>query len=149
MTSIDSSTPERTAQLGFAIAATLTGGEIIAVTAPLGAGKTVLAKGIASGLGITDTVTSPTYTIVSEYAARLKLIHVDLYRVESEDDYEQLAVDELLGDDTVAFIEWPERAGASLPEDVIAIDITIEAGGTRKISLPDSLARDLPAGALP
>ena len=133
-------------QLGIAIAASLVGGEVIGLYAPLGAGKTILAKGIAHGLGVTDLVTSPTYTIVSQYDARLQLVHVDLYRIEGEEEYDQLAVNELLGYDTVMVIEWPERAGSHLPDGALPIEITIESDGVRTVRLPDTLAARVSEG---
>ena len=122
------------------MASALRGKEVIAVTAALGVGKTVLVKGIARGLGITEIITSPTYTIVSEYAGRLRLIHVDLYRIHSEEEYDQLALDELINKGTVVVIEWPERAGSLLPENTLNIAIVIESNGDRTVRLPETLA---------
>jgi tRNA threonylcarbamoyladenosine biosynthesis protein TsaE len=146
MTSFTSTSPEQTMRVGESIAATLRGGEVIALYAPLGAGKTVLAKGLARGLGVTDVVTSPTYTIISEYSARLGLVHVDLYRIESEDEYDQLAVNELLSYDTVVLIEWPERAGSYLPEGALPIEIAICPDGTRLLKVPEVLTTGLSEG---
>ena len=106
----------------------------------LGAGKTVLAKGIARSLGVTETVTSPTYTIVSEYEGRLRLLHVDLYRIHDDDEYLQLGLDDEFTSQTVALIEWPERARAALPEDALPIRITIENEASRSFDLPNGLA---------
>jgi len=139
LSSVRSTSPEQTIILGERIAATLRGGEVIALHAPLGAGKTVLAKGIARGLGVTEVVTSPTYTIVSEYTGRLQFIHVDLYRIDSEEEYDRLAVNELLDYGTVAVIEWPERAGESLPEGTVLVEIAIEPNGDRTVRFPDTL----------
>ncbi len=125
--------------LGERIAAGLRGGEVLALHAPLGAGKTVLAKGIARGLAVTEVVTSPTYTIVSQYSGRLAFIHVDLYRIDSEEEYDMLAVNELLDYGTVAVIEWPERAGESLPDGTLVLEITIEPNGDRTVTFPDGL----------
>ena len=110
MPTIRSSSAEQTQNLGERIASSLRGNNVIALHAPLGAGKTVLAKGIARGLGVTDIVTSPTYTIISEYSGRFLFIHVDLYRIGSEEEYDQLALTELMNQDAVVVIEWPERA---------------------------------------
>lgn len=129
--------------LGEKIASGLRGGEVIALRAPLGAGKTVLAKGIARGLGVTDVVTSPTYTIVSEYGGRLQFIHVDLYRIESEEEYDQLAVNEYIDSSSVVVIEWPERAGAYLPEGILAVEIAIEPDGNRMVEIADTLTASI------
>ncbi|MBU8912465.1 MAG: tRNA (adenosine(37)-N6)-threonylcarbamoyltransferase complex ATPase subunit type 1 TsaE [Spirochaetales bacterium] len=131
------------------MASALRGGEVITLRAPLAAGKTVLAKGIARGLGVTDIVTSPTYTIVSEYAGRLQLTHVDLYRIDGEEEYDQLAVNELIDSGTVVVIEWPERAGTYLPEGVLAVEITIEPNGDRTVNLPGALTPSREDGTRP
>jgi tRNA threonylcarbamoyladenosine biosynthesis protein TsaE len=146
MTSLRSTSPEQTLQLGVTLGSALRGGEVIALHAPLGAGKTVLAKGIAQGLGITDVVTSPTYTIISEYPAPVGLVHVDLYRIESEEEYDQLAVNELVNYDTVIVIEWPERAGSYLPNEALSIEISIGPDGVRLFTLPDALVAGLSEG---
>lgn len=106
---------------------------------PLGAGKTTLAKGIASGLDIRDTVTSPTYTIVSEYEGRLPLHHVDLYRITDEEEFIQLGLDDMLSGRGITLIEWPERAGAELPQPSVAITIRIRRGDEREIEGPAEL----------
>jgi len=125
--------------LGQRMASGFRGGEVVALRAPLGAGKTVLAKGIARGLGVTDVVTSPTYTIVSEYSGLLRFIHVDLYRIEGEEEFDLLAVNELMDPHTVVVIEWPERAGEYLPDGALAVEIRIEPNGDRTVVLADSL----------
>ena len=139
-TSLISADADQTRRFGERLGRTLAGGEIIALDAPLGAGKTVFAKGVASGLDVTETVTSPTYTIISEYSGRLRFVHVDLYRIESEDDYDQLAVDELVDAQTVVLIEWPDRAGSALPYSAIQIGIAIDRNGVRHIDLPEDVA---------
>jgi tRNA threonylcarbamoyladenosine biosynthesis protein TsaE len=106
---------------------------------PLGAGKTTLAKGIALALGVTETVTSPTYTIVSDYVGRLALHHIDLYRIAGEEDFEQLGLEELFDGPGVSVVEWPERAGGSLPAGAESITIEIRADGRRRITGPDRL----------
>jgi len=146
MTSVRSTSTEQTLHTGELIGSALTGGEVIALYAPLGAGKTVIAKGIARCLDITEVVTSPTYTIISEYTGRLRLVHVDLYRVNSEEEFEQLALDEYMGTDAVAIIEWPERAGAALPLGALRVEIAVDPSGDRIIQVPDSLAASLPTG---
>ncbi|MFW5684945.1 MAG: tRNA (adenosine(37)-N6)-threonylcarbamoyltransferase complex ATPase subunit type 1 TsaE, partial [Spirochaetota bacterium] len=86
----------QTIELGARIGSRLSPGAILVLDGPLGAGKTTLAKGIAAGLGVNETVTSPTYTIVSEYSGTLPLYHVDLYRISGEDEYVQLGLDDML-----------------------------------------------------
>lgn len=140
MATILTKTAEETLEIGSRIGARLTGGETILLDAPLGAGKTVFAKGIADGLGVRDVVTSPTFTLVAEYPGRLTLVHADLYRIGGEDEYEQLALDEYHSSDSVLIVEWPDRAGGRLPEDAISVAIEILASGERRLTLPDRLA---------
>jgi tRNA threonylcarbamoyladenosine biosynthesis protein TsaE len=112
---------------------------VIALSGSLGAGKTVLAKAIGRALGVTDVITSPTYTIVAEYEGSLPFFHVDLYRITSETEYELLGLDELFDGRGVTVVEWPERAGASLPARTQTIEIEISGDGERCFALPDSL----------
>ena len=122
-----SGSPEETEALGAGIAAHLTAGSVIALRGALGAGKTCLAKGIARGLGIAETVTSPTYTIVSEYctAQCVPLYHIDAYRLSGDEDFENTGALELLGSSGIALIEWSERIPCSIPSDAISINIEI------------------------
>ncbi|MFP4113347.1 MAG: tRNA (adenosine(37)-N6)-threonylcarbamoyltransferase complex ATPase subunit type 1 TsaE [Spirochaetota bacterium] len=134
-----SSSPEQTAALGRRIASRLNPGSILLLDGPLGAGKTALAKGIAAGLGVGETVTSPTYTIVSEYRGRLPLYHVDLYRISDEEEYLNLGLEELLYADGVSLVEWPERAGAPIPGATATLSIRIREDGRREICGPATL----------
>jgi tRNA threonylcarbamoyladenosine biosynthesis protein TsaE len=136
---ITTTSSEETEQLGEILGRHLAGGEWVALHAPLGAGKTVFAKGIARALGVPDVITSPTYTIVSEYEGRLRLVHVDLYRIDGTDEFEQLAVDELAGEHSVVVIEWPERAGDALPSDTLVVTMTIRQDGSRTVALPEHI----------
>ena len=81
---------------------------------PLGAGKTVLAKGIARGLGVEDEIISPTYTIVADYPGRIPLAHVDLYRVEGAAQIAGLGLDDLLAGPGVTVVEWGEKLEPTL-----------------------------------
>lgn len=117
----------------------MTPGAILLLEGPLGSGKTTLAKGIARGLGVTDTVTSPTYTIVSEYEGRLPLYHIDLYRISGEDEFVQLGLDDVLYGAGVALVEWPGRAGAQLEGANATIEISINPNGSRSVTCPDHL----------
>jgi tRNA threonylcarbamoyladenosine biosynthesis protein TsaE len=121
--------------LGVRLARRLGPGSVVALRGGLGAGKTCLAKGIARGLGIDEPVTSPTYTIVSEYQGRLPLYHIDAYRLEGDEDFENLGGKELLFGEGVSVIEWSERIPRSLPEDAVFVDINISGGGRRIINI--------------
>ncbi len=106
---------------------------------PLASGKTTITQGIARGLGVTEPVTSPTYTIISEYTGRLRLYHIDLYRISSEDELAELGLDETVGRAGVCVVEWPERAGRSMPETAIRITLRMNDDGSRSITAPAKL----------
>jgi tRNA threonylcarbamoyladenosine biosynthesis protein TsaE len=109
----------------------------VALKGPLGAGKTCFTKGIARSLGIAEEITSPTYTIVSEYEARdpgdrstvIPFFHIDAYRLKGEDDFSSLGGEEYLGEEGISVVEWAERIAGSLPQDALAAEIEITGGG--------------------
>ena len=97
---------------------------VITLTGDLGAGKTTLARAICEGYGVTDEVTSPTFTIVHEYQApRSPVYHVDLYRLTGPQDLLSLGWDELVASRAVVLIEWPERAAELVPADHLPIEL--------------------------
>lgn len=106
-----------------ALAAQLHGGEVIAFTGGMGAGKTAFTRGLAIGLGAGDVASSPTFAIVNEYPGRLILEHFDMYRIESWDDLYSTGFFDYLDTDRVLAVEWSENIAAALPEDAITIDI--------------------------
>ena len=122
-----SQSAEETFALGERIGSHLAGGEILLLDGPLGAGKTIFAKGVASSLEIdTSEVTSPSFTLVNIYEGRLKLYHMDLYRLsEGAAAAHAVDLDELLADETAVFvIEWAERMGRyPLPPPVYQVSI--------------------------
>jgi len=110
-------------------------GHIIALQGTLGAGKTTFVKGLALGLDISDEITSPTYTIISEYKGRINLIHMDLYRIDSIEEFEMLGTDEFMYADNLTIIEWSEKISELLPDSIINVNITILPDKTRKIEI--------------
>ena len=115
--------PEETEALGEALAQQLHGGEVLAFTGDLGAGKTAFTRGLARGLGITDPVTSPTYTIVNEYLrGRLPLFHFDMYRLGSSDELFDIGWEDYLARGGVCAVEWSENVADAM-EDAITIEI--------------------------
>jgi tRNA threonylcarbamoyladenosine biosynthesis protein TsaE len=133
-----SSSPEETLAIGERIAAGLGRGSVVAIRGGLGAGKTCLAKGIARGLGVRDEVTSPSYTIVSEYAAGpLPLYHIDAYRLGGDDDFQALGGDEYLQGGGIAVIEWSDRIPGSIPRSALLVSIEILADGRRSIAVEE------------
>jgi tRNA threonylcarbamoyladenosine biosynthesis protein TsaE len=111
---LPSASPEETRAIGERIGAALAPGSIVLLRGPLGAGKTVLVKGIARGLGVTDEIISPTYTLVADYPGRIPLAHVDLYRVDLEAEIAGLGLDDLLDGPGVTVVEWGEKLEATL-----------------------------------
>lgn len=125
-----------TIEFGKRFAETLKAGDVIALYAQLATGKTYFTKGIAQGLGITETVTSPTFTIVSEYGGgRLHLYHVDAYRLASAEDFLDIGAEEMLYGDGVCVIEWAEFVEAALPPHCIRITVTVQSDGSRIFSI--------------
>ena len=99
-------------------------GQVIALTGDLGAGKTTLTKAIARGLGISETVTSPTFTIVKEYrSGRLPLFHFDVYRIGDVEEMYELGYEEYFFGDGVCVIEWADLIEELIPEDALKISI--------------------------
>lgn len=134
-----SSSPEETFNLGFKLGEQLKGGEILLLSGPLGAGKTLFVKGICAALGIEEEdVTSPSFTLVNPYDGRLRLYHLDLYRLdEGASAAHAVDIDDLLADENaVIVIEWAERMGRyRLPEGVYRIVIAGDGDAPREISI--------------
>lgn len=127
--------PDETLSIGKRIAATLCQGSIIAINGELGSGKTFLAKGIAAGLGIQENLTSPTYTIISEYPCSPVLYHIDAYRLDGDRDFEDIGGPEILNSGGICIIEWSDRIIKSLPDNVIAISMKITGPSSREIQI--------------
>ena len=123
-----------TERFGSCLATRLVAGSIVALYGPLGAGKTVLVRGMARGLGIAEPITSPSYTIVAEYGSTVPLIHIDLYRTSSYEELESLGFDEIISKPGIVAIEWADRADHLLPVDSIRIHISIREVG-REITI--------------
>lgn len=115
--------PAETQELGERLAAQLAGGEVIAFTGGMGAGKTAFTRGLAIGLGAGDVASSPTFALVNEYQGRLILDHFDMYRIETWEDLESTGFFDYLETDRVLAIEWSENIEGALPEERIAVDI--------------------------
>jgi len=132
-----SDSPTETFNLGAMVGSQLSGGEILLLSGPLGAGKTVFVKGLAHGLEIDpEEVTSPSFTLVNPYDARLRLYHIDLYRLdEGASAAHAVDLDELLSDEqAVIVIEWAERLGRyHLPDNVRRITISGDGDEPREV----------------
>jgi tRNA threonylcarbamoyladenosine biosynthesis protein TsaE len=137
-----STSAQETFRLGERLGEQLTGGEILLLSGPLGAGKTVFVKGIASALDLDPyEVTSPSFTLVNPYEGRLRLFHIDLYRLdEGSSAAHAVDLEELLTDDeAVIVIEWAERMGAyRLPPDVWRINISGAGDEPRRVMITET-----------
>ena len=129
---IISSSPEETMQIGAKIGTVLNPGAIVALKGGLGSGKTILAQGIAQSLGIKEQITSPTYTIISEYEGSIPFYHMDVYRLCGDEDFHLSGGEELLYGKGICVIEWAERI--TLPSGTLYISIIILEDGKRCIS---------------
>jgi tRNA threonylcarbamoyladenosine biosynthesis protein TsaE len=148
-----SRSPEETRAYGERIGKLLTGGEWIALEGTLGAGKTHFIQGVARGLGIVDSpVTSPTFVFVHEFRGRRPFAHVDLFRIEREEDLLDLGILEYLDSPWVVAIEWADKGGRFLPAERLTIRLThlsetsrqieIETAGSRYQKIADILVGD-------
>ncbi|HKR79598.1 MAG TPA: tRNA (adenosine(37)-N6)-threonylcarbamoyltransferase complex ATPase subunit type 1 TsaE [Nitrospira sp.] len=128
------SSPHETDQLGRLIGSVLMGGESLALSGTLGAGKTALVRGIAAGLGAAaEAVSSPTFVLLHEYRGRLPLAHLDLYRIDSLRDAESIGLDDYLSGSTVVAVEWADKALALLPPDRLEMELRHRSVQSRSI----------------
>ncbi len=127
--------PSETEAVGAELAQRLIPGAVIAYTGDLGAGKTAFTRGLARGLGCTDLVTSPTYTIVNEYlSGRMPLFHFDMYRLASAEDLWDIGWEDYLERGGVCAVEWSENVAEAL-EDPIFVHIEKTGDESRKITI--------------
>ncbi len=150
-----------TRRLGHALAACVTAGDLLVLEGDLGAGKTFLVRSLSRALGVpTDVpVTSPTFELVHELPAKLPLVHVDLYRLESADAVEALGLDEHIGRRSVVIVEWGKRFFEALGGEGIVLALSLDPSdgkssarrceitgyGSRGVALAERLARVFPA----
>lgn len=126
---------EQTRALGARLGRILTGGEVIALIGPLGAGKTQWVKGLSDGAGVTDldAVNSPTFVLVNEYAGRVHIHHLDAYRLAGPAELSALGFDEMIDSGSTVVIEWADRVMSVLPEDCLTITMEIAGLTERRI----------------
>jgi tRNA threonylcarbamoyladenosine biosynthesis protein TsaE len=141
---------QETFDLGRSLGQRLSGGEVIVLEGPLGAGKTVFARGVAAGLGIDpDEISSPTFTLVHEHAGpRAPLLHIDLYRVEHPEEQATIGLEELLTSGAVVLVEWGERLNPALRRDAVTVRLQDLGESSRRIDLygPGQRPQAPPAG---
>lgn len=127
---------EETIACAAAFAKTLAAGRFISLDGDLGAGKTAFAKGIARGLGVKESVVSPTYTILRVYeSGRLPLYHYDVYRMESEDDLQDIGFYDYAEGDGVCVCEWAGRIAEALPQNHTSVTIRYVDENKREIEI--------------
>lgn len=130
---------EETIQRGREIGASLKPPALILLSGDLGAGKTTLTKGIASGLGAAEEeeVTSPTFTLVHKYDRGTRVYHVDLYRIADPHDLETLGLEDVFGEHAVVIVEWPEKLTLRTDWPVLRIHLEHVSEETRRITIED------------
>lgn len=138
--------PTKTFHIGRILGETLTAGDIVALTGELGAGKTCFTQGIARGLGVPEVyqITSPTFTLVNEYPGRLNLIHLDVYRLSSSRDLQDLGYEEFFFGKGVTVIEWAEKIQDIIPEKSLSVTMAYLDQNQRSIDMkgqPDQITR--------
>ena len=126
---------QETMELGIKMGKLLEAGDIVLLYGNLGAGKTVLTRGIALGLDAKDVVTSPTYTLMHRYEGRVPVYHFDLYRLKGPDEVLDLGYEEVFYGDGVSIVEWPERLEYLCPEEYVRVEIEIAGEGKREITV--------------
>jgi tRNA threonylcarbamoyladenosine biosynthesis protein TsaE len=140
-----SHSPEQTRRLGVRLGELLRAGDLVCLEGALGTGKTCLAQGIGRGCGVTESLISPTFTLIHEYQRSHNgraLYHVDLYRIANVQEALGLGLDDYLDDrSAITVIEWPERAGELLPDDRLWILIRRIKGNRRILLLSAHGAR--------
>lgn len=141
---LQTSSEDETIQAGEQFATRLQRGDVVVLLGELGAGKTEFAKGICRLLAVDDLVTSPTFSIINQYAGtttegeQLKIYHVDLYRIESPEQLVDVGFDDMVfAHDAIKIVEWPENAGASLPDTrwEVKIDQSDESDDHRTLTI--------------
>jgi len=135
--------PEDTIAIGFRLGKLLRAGDVVGLYGELGAGKTIMVKGIASALGIQEReIASASFTIISEYDTVPPFMHIDLYRIGKEDDLHELGLRELIGSNTISVIEWAEKAVTELPDTVIKVYLSPVGDTIREITVEDINEKD-------
>jgi tRNA threonylcarbamoyladenosine biosynthesis protein TsaE len=123
-----------TRAVGRAVAGLLRPGDLVSLTGDLGAGKTTLVQGACRGLGVSEPVVSPTFTLVRQYRGVHPVHHMDVYRLERLQDVIDLGFDEMLDDGGILFVEWGDAIDSLMPDGYLTIELTLpEEGDTRRV----------------
>ncbi len=140
-TTLTTATSAATQALASQLGVACRGGEVLLLLGPLGAGKTTFTQGFARGLGVTEYVHSPTFTLVNQYQGRLTLYHLDLYRIESIAETVDLGLDDYLYAGGVCVIEWAEKALEAFPQEHLQVEFSDAGGDRRSLRLTANGAR--------
>lgn len=133
---VETSDPLQTESLGAELAAALTPGDIVLVTGDLGAGKTTFVRGAAEALGVSDPVTSPTFSVGHRYqGSHITVSHLDLYRLAGLSEEEPDLLEDYLGPTRIAFVEWPEDSSAELRGARVRVTLTHLGGDERRVEV--------------
>ena len=132
-----SQSPHETMQIGALIGAILEPGDIVALIGELGAGKTCLTQGLARGLDVPDgfQITSPTFTLINEYPGRVRLVHLDTYRLNGVQDLVEMGYEDYFFDENVVVIEWAEKIKEVLPDSTVYIKMAYIEENCRSIDI--------------
>jgi tRNA threonylcarbamoyladenosine biosynthesis protein TsaE len=132
---IESGSAAETEAVGARVAERLVPGDVVVVSGEVGAGKTTLIRGACRALGVEGPVTSPTFTIGQRYGGRMPVSHLDLYRLESLDEEDPALLDDYLGPDGVAFVEWPAVGVERLGRSALEIRLEHASGDSRRLEI--------------
>ena len=135
MLELFSDSSEKTIEIGKKFGSFLKPGDIVAYKGTLAAGKTTFTKGIAKALDIKEDITSPTFTLISEYEGKIPLYHFDAYRLDSVEAFSDIGSEELMYGNGICAIEWTENVEDAIPDDAIKVEIEIIESEKRKITI--------------
>lgn len=149
--SMISNSAEDTYDLGCEIGKWLERGQLILLSGDLGTGKTIITQGICAGIGVEEDVTSPTFNLINEYEGELSVYHMDLYRLENEEELGDLGFEDYLEDKGIIIIEWPDIVYNIIPADFLYVkirristekrEITLKAEGERSLRLIERVGK--------
>lgn len=126
--------PAQTQALGRKLAVALAPGDVLALCGDLGSGKTTFVQGLSRGLGVTESVTSPSFVLVREYPGRLPVYHLDLFRLNQIDDLSTIGYDEYVAGQGVTLIEWAQKMPQALPPDYTELTFAVAGPSARTLT---------------
>lgn len=130
-----SESPQETQQVGMQLGKLSQPGDVFLLVGGLGAGKTCLTQGIAWGLGIEGYAASPSFVLINQYRGRIPLYHIDLYRLDSIEEVNELGLDDYLYSNGVCVVEWAEKAWAVLPRENLTVEMSFLSDTSRSITI--------------